>query len=95
MQDSIKKADDERIEAENVQTRLEERKKDHDQRRLEEQRMAERRRKLAERKRRSSACCVCLSSSELLQFGHVLFKSTLYRFSRVSPTGTPFQLREK
>ena len=49
MQDSIKKADDERIEAENVQTRLAERKKDHDQRRLEEQRMAERRRKLAER----------------------------------------------
>lgn len=55
MQDSIKKADDERIEAENVQTRLEERKKDHDQRRMEEQRMEERRRKLAERRRKSSS----------------------------------------
>ena len=66
MQDSITKADQEKIEAENVEIRLAERKKDHDMRKEEEERMAERRRRMAERRRRmaekrkkASKCCVC------------------------------------
>ena len=59
MQDSITKADQEKIEAENVEIRLAERKKDHDMRKEEEERMAERRRRLAEKRKKASKCCVC------------------------------------
>ena len=52
MQDSITKADQEKFEAENVEIRLAERKKDHDMRKEEEERMAEKRKK-------ASKCCVC------------------------------------
>ena len=58
MQDSITKADQEKIEAENVDIRLAERKKDHDMRK-EEERMAERRRRMAEKRKKASKCCVC------------------------------------
>lgn len=59
MQDSITKADQEKIEAENVEIRLAERKKDHDMRKEEEERMAERRRRMAEKRKKVSKCCVC------------------------------------
>lgn len=59
MQDSITKADQEKIEAENVEIRLAERKKDHDMRKEEEERMAERRRRMAEKRKKTSKCCVC------------------------------------
>lgn len=59
MQDSITKADQEKIEAENVDIRLAERKKDHDMRKEEEERMAERRRRMAEKRKKASKCCVC------------------------------------
>mgnify|MGYP004662176841 FL=1 len=59
MQDSITKADQEKIEAENVEIRLAERKKDHDMRKEEEERMAERRRRMAEKRKKASKCCVC------------------------------------
>lgn len=59
MQDSITKADQEKIEAENVEIRLAERKKDHNMRKEEEERMAERRRRMAEKRKKASKCCVC------------------------------------
>lgn len=59
MQDSITKTDQEKIEAENVDIRLAERKKDHDMRKEEEERMAERRRRMAEKRKKASKCCVC------------------------------------
>lgn len=59
MQDSITKADQEKIEAENVEIRLAERKKDQDMRKEEEERMAERRRRMAEKRKKASKCCVC------------------------------------
>lgn len=59
MQESITKADQEKIEAENVEIRLAERKKDHDMRKEEEERMAERRRRMAEKRKKASKCCVC------------------------------------
>ena len=59
MQDSITKADQEKIEAENVEIRLAERKKNHDMRKEEEERMAERRRRMAEKRKKASKCCVC------------------------------------
>ena len=59
MQDSITSADQEKIEAENVEIRLAERKKDHDMRKEEEERMAERRRRMAEKRKKASKCCVC------------------------------------
>ena len=59
MQDSITKADQENIEAENVEIRLAERKKDHDMRKEEEERLAERRRRMAEKRKKTSKCCVC------------------------------------
>lgn len=58
MQDSITKADQEKIEAENVEIRLAERKKDHDMRKEEEERMAERRRRMAEKRKKTSKCFV-------------------------------------
>lgn len=59
MQESITKADQEKFEAENVEIRLAERKKDHDMRKEEEERMAERRRRMAEKRKKASKCCVC------------------------------------
>ena len=59
MQESITKADQEKIEAENVEIRLAERKKDHDMRKEEEERMAERRRRMAEKRKKASKCSVC------------------------------------